>query len=765
MMKASEVQRRYKGGGRDFSGASLRGQSFQGMNLAGADFSEADIRGANFTNANLRGAKFCKAKAGLQMRWAVFLVVVSWLVSALSGIFSVWISSFVALAFDTSSTENSIAGIVSLMVLAVFFIGTIHEGLVAGAGVGAFAGAAVAALVALTGAGALTGAVALGLAFAALALALTGAVAVAGALALAGALAVAASASAAVAGAIAGALALTGAIAGALVLVLVGAGALVLVGAGAIAASGAAATTAATTAELALALLGAYLGWRALKGNKKDAWIRTFAIAFAATGGTSFRNANLTDADFTAARLKSTDLRKANLTRTRWHNANKLDRARPGKSYLQDAKVRELVITGNGNNQKYDHPLNLRGINLRGANLVGADFTGSVLKKGTLEEANLTDAILTVANLNKANLRDTNLSRAKLKQAQLDGADLTGATLTGATIEDWGITITTKLNGVRCDYVFMRVPTNKDPNPRRKPDDPNKNFAEGEFVDFIAPMVGTLDLYHNKTIDPRLIAIAWQKLVEENPGAGLEMVSMEKRGKNFDKLLIRAKTNPNADHAQLNAKYFQTYEYLQTLSAEALLQLLLEKDNHIRQLSEWVGTAINSPRLYAQNYHHQGDNMSDKSSDISISHVTGSNINGVAAGESTAIGGKDLIGVAASDISGTVTNTINQPTESESPEAPTLADLLKQLQQAIASPDSGLSERDKKKALRHLDTIGKLGVERNNSDLRSTAEDAMDALPTILKRGTGLIEFLKSHFDVELDAILDNIQSLLGMES
>ncbi|MEM0980680.1 MAG: hypothetical protein AAGH78_10435 [Cyanobacteria bacterium P01_H01_bin.58] len=42
----------------------------------------------------------------------------------------------------------------------------------------------------------------------------------------------------------------------------------------------------------------------------------------------------------------------------------------------------------------------------------------------------------------------------------------------------------------------------------------DKNFAEGEFVDFITPMVETLDLYHNQTVDPRAVAIAFNELRE-----------------------------------------------------------------------------------------------------------------------------------------------------------------------------------------------------------------------------------------------------------
>jgi uncharacterized protein YjbI with pentapeptide repeats len=562
-MKAYEVLKRYKAGERDFRCLNLRGQSFKGKNLSGADFSQADIRGANFTNAKLTGANFRGAKAGLQRRWVIVLVIVSLLLAVVSGLISALAGAWISVFFspDFTNQYGFTPAAIILFVYIIFFLFTIRRGFAAGAVIGT---AVIAAIVAVV-------------------------VAVVPAVVGTAALALAAVVAVAVAG--------------------VGAGAAIAVMAEAVLAAGvvpaavvvavAAVMTGAVAAPVALVVpatvtvLSIYLARRALAGDEKYAFIRIFAIAFGVIGGTSFRYADLTDADFTYATVKSTDFRRATLTRTRWHQAKKLDRIRPGTTYLQFPQVRQLLITGQGQAQNFDRQ-NLRGVNLQGANLADASFI--------------------TADLSEANLQDADLSGAKLVQTQLDEADLTGATLTGATIEDWGITSYTKLDGVRCDYVFMRLPTAVNPDPFRKPDNWAEVFADGDFADFIQPLVDTHDLYHNQNVDPRAIAISFKQLAENHPEAELKIVAMEKRGQ--DKFLLKAKTAPDADHSELSAEYFAIYNQLKGLRVREITLLLEEKDKQIRRLENMVRAALERPNFYSSLQIEQPQNLGDKSQDV-----------------------------------------------------------------------------------------------------------------------------------------------------
>ncbi|MBW4603951.1 MAG: pentapeptide repeat-containing protein [Calothrix sp. FI2-JRJ7] len=543
----------------DYSGRNLRGHSFKGQDLKGANFSYADIRSANFTGANLRNANFSHATAGLQRRWAIFLVCLSWVLSGISGFFSA--ITGVLIASETSSLEDKITSWIALIIVIVLFIIILRQGLNPTLAV------AVAGVLAVAFAGAI-------------ALAFVGTIRYTIALVGAEAFSVAAGAAVAIAGAVAGAVALAGAFA------FVGAGA--LAGAIAFAFTGAFTGGRAVAGALAVAgagvLLSAYIAWKAMKGDEKYAIIRNIAVAFAAKGGTSFRSSNLTDVNFTGATLKSTDFRKANLTCTCFSKTKKLDRIRPGTTYLQKAQLRQVLVTSQGLNLNFDRE-DLRGVNFQGANLVDVSFIG--------------------ADLSKANLKDADLSRAKLVQAQLNETDLTGATLTGAYIQDWGITTDTKIDGVRCQYVYMRLPTKDDPDPWRKPDNREEVFEDGEFRDFIQPIFDTLDLYHSQGVDPHAIATAFKQLAEDNPNAELEIVAIERRGE--DKILLRAKTTIAANKSELSKEYYINYNQLKALAEQEFRELITSQTVQISRLENMITTALERPNFYAQTYNNQGD--------------------------------------------------------------------------------------------------------------------------------------------------------------
>jgi uncharacterized protein YjbI with pentapeptide repeats len=220
---------------------------------------------------------------------------------------------------------------------------------------------------------------------------------------------------------------------------------------------------------LSIAGLGVYVGWQAIKGNEKYTFVLNAAVAATSfwMKGTSFRGANLTDADFSEAKVKCVDFSDANLTRTSWFHTKEIKSAYVGDSYLKSLQIRQLLITGIGQSKKFDN-LSLRGINLSGANLQDASFIGS--------------------DLSDANLQDANLSGVKLVKTQLEQTDFTGACLTGAYIQDCNITSSTKLDGVECDYIYTQWDTPNNPDRRRQPEDHQKNFEPGDFADCVKYM-------------------------------------------------------------------------------------------------------------------------------------------------------------------------------------------------------------------------------------------------------------------------------------
>ncbi|MBT9312549.1 pentapeptide repeat-containing protein [Leptothoe kymatousa] len=569
-MKAAEVLRLYEAGRRDFKGVSLRGQSFKGKDLSGADFSEADIRSTNFTNANLTEVNFSEAKAGLQRRWAAGLVVASLLLYGVlcfsTGALYIYISFL--------SPINLLALIASVAIIFLF----LRKGI--GLSTLALTMAPTVFLIALSSR---VGAELFGNLFLSIFLVFA-------------TFSTTFSFMVVCAFAVSFAIVETASMAMLTVLTVTA----VAIGIGIVLAL-------VTTSEpdsifrLYSSLVGviatvffvrvsAYIARRALKGDIRDSWIRSIALALSATGGTSFRGATLTDADFSQSLLKSTDFRRAVLMRTRWRDAEKLDRIRPGESYLDNPKIRELVITGNDQGQSYDHLLNLEGINLQGANLVKADFTGSTLKTGTLQGATLTNTYFIGADLNRVNLQGVDLSNAQLNQTQLDQADLTGATLTGACIEDWNVNSSTKLADITCDYVYL-----KSNQQERRPS--QGTFQPGEFTALFQQAVNTVDLIFKDGIDWQAFFQSFQALRTQYAEQDLSIQAIEK--KKDGAFVVRLEVPEDADKPAIESSAKELYETKLALMEQRYRAELNAKDGEIVAYREQSANLMKITELLA----------------------------------------------------------------------------------------------------------------------------------------------------------------------
>jgi uncharacterized protein YjbI with pentapeptide repeats len=652
-MRATEVLNQYAAGRRDFSGEDLRGQSFQGK----------DLSGANFTNSKLIGANFSRAKAGLQRRWAIVLVLASWILSALSGIFSLFIGVFLGVIFDENIT-NGISNWVAFILVAVFFVITIRKGLVTALRAVAYAYAYAFAFTC----------VGVGLVAVSYAYAYDGAVAFAGN----------------VAGVVGGAFVVGGAVVVAGVVAYAFAVAFAFLHTYAFAVAIAEAgfvnrsiprVVAIAVVSFAVVLLNAYISWRALKGGERDAWIRTITIAFAATGGTSFRRADLTDADFTSATLKNTDFRNATFTRTNLHQTKKLDLARVGNTILMDAKVRDLIVTHRGAKQSY------KGCNLKGANLIGA---------------NLNDADLTEADISDANLQQAWLERANLTKTQALNSNFNQAHLTGACLEDWNINSTTKLDGAICEYVYL---LNNHQERRLN----SGEFAPGEFTRLFQQVLNTVDLIFCNGIDWKAFFLSFNAVQAKNADTELSLKSIADKGDGI--VVARFNVSGNTDKKKIHSDFMESYKITLKAVEKKYKAKLNAKDEQIK--------------IYRK-----------KSSDMK-------EIVRLLANRTIVFEVKDSTGALnLGEISGTVADTINQLPPSPEPEKPGIKELLVQLQAAINDPN--LADDDKTQVLEQIKVLAEAGQNPNKEIAQKQAKRAMGFLKVIAEGLPSAAQLMKT---------------------
>jgi uncharacterized protein YjbI with pentapeptide repeats/uncharacterized protein (DUF697 family)/tellurite resistance protein len=390
----------------DFSGQDLRGQSFKGQNLVGANFSSADIRGSNFSGADLTDANFSHAYAGLTHRRKTLLLAIAALLALASGGLSFLLSQCInyLLLPDVFPPTRGIpmATLSALLLFAALL--SLRQGF------GAFNKVFIPLLVTLVilMTFVLGSYPVWGVAIDIVALALVAATFLAQSVAIT--VAAAEGVRDPFAGCVIGAIA------------------------AAIACIAADQSGIEVWIPLATVALGVWGAWRSLGVPDQFAGIHRAAIGFAAMGGTCFRRANLTQTNFSQARLKNSDFRAAILAQTNLLGVSFLEQAQWGNSILQSAAVRSLLVTGNGRGQSYSE------VNLQGANLSNADLSSAILRD---------------ANLSGATLQNANLEGADLTRVNAIGCNFHQARLTGACVDQWDVDRSTQLDQVDCRFVFL----------------------------------------------------------------------------------------------------------------------------------------------------------------------------------------------------------------------------------------------------------------------------------------------------------------------
>lgn len=184
------------------------------------------------------------------------------------------------------------------------------------------------------------------------------------------------------------------------------------------------------------ATLGIIISYQAIIiKDKKFIWIWNFFVYITSLQGTKFHNSNLESTSFVNANLKGSHFSECILKKTNWYGIEKIECSRVQANYLENSKIRDLVITKRiMRNQNYN-------IILKGLNLDNADLSKADLSKADLSNSTLKNAIL----------KDSNLS-----ETQLDNVDLSGAEITGAIIEKKSIPSTAKVDGLICKYFYPK---------------------------------------------------------------------------------------------------------------------------------------------------------------------------------------------------------------------------------------------------------------------------------------------------------------------
>ena len=313
------------------------------------------------------------------------------------------------------------------------------------------------------------------------------------------------------------------------------------------------------------------------EANLREAHLSGAHLREANLSGANLSNADLSGADLREANLSGADLREANLREANLREAN-LREADLSGAHLREANLSNADLSNADLSGAHLREANLSGAKLRGSSFKHIDLSNIDLRKIDLKGVNLSGNDLKERNFNSQNLSEANLTEVNLTRIQALGTNFQNAILTGACIEDWNINSETNLNGVICDYIYL-----KENKQERRPADSTKNFQPGEFTKLFTKITETVDLIFKDGIDWQIFLKTFQELRVESDTGELPVVqTIENKGDGA--FVIRVKVPNDVDEGEYEQKFRQKYE-LQLEAKDEKIKLLDEqKDFYYQQV-------------------------------------------------------------------------------------------------------------------------------------------------------------------------------------
>ncbi len=169
-------------------------------------------------------------------------------------------------------------------------------------------------------------------------------------------------------------------------------------------------------------------------------------------------------------------------------------------------------------------------------------------------------------------------------------SDLAEVRLTGACLEDWSINRTTGLDGVICDYVYLKADQRE-----RRPI--NGDFSPGEFAVLFQKALETVDLIFADGIDWKAFFLSFQELQAGYGDENLAIQAIEKKGGGA--FVIRLEAPPGADKSAIESSAKELYETKLALMEQRYREVLKAKEGEIVAYKEQSANLMEIIKLQA----------------------------------------------------------------------------------------------------------------------------------------------------------------------